>query len=70
MAQVLDSIIEFFSGIITFIANIVNGLVQLVLTIPSVLRFLGFAMGALPSVIAVFAVAFITTSVVYLVIGR
>ena len=70
MAQVLDSIIEFFSGIVTFLANIINGLVQLILTIPSVLRFLGFAMGSLPSVIAVFAVAFITTSVVYLVIGR
>lgn len=70
MAQVLESIISFFSGIVTFLSNIINGLIQLIITIPNILRFLGIAMGALPSMIAVFAVAFISTSVVYLVLGR
>lgn len=70
MQQVLESILTFFQGIISLIGNLLNGIRQLIVMIPQALAFIGQSFGALPSVIAVFAVAMITVSVVYLVIGR
>lgn len=70
MQQVLESILTFFQGIISLIANLLHGIAQLIIMIPQALAFIGTSLGALPSIIAVFAVAMITVSVVYLVIGR
>lgn len=70
MSQVLDSILTFFQSIASFLINLVGGLVQLILTIPKALYFIGVAIGSLPAVLTVFAVAFISVAVVYLVIGR
>lgn len=70
MQQVLESFITFFEGIISLIGNLLNGIRQLVIMIPQALAFIGQSFGAIPSVIAVFAVAMITVSVVYLVVGR
>lgn len=70
MQAVLESILTFFEGIISLIANLLYGIQQLVVMIPQALAFIGSSLGSLPSVITVFAVAMITVSVVYLVIGR
>lgn len=70
MAEALASFLDFFSGIISLIGNLLNGLRQLLIMIPQALGFLGTALGALPAQIAVFAVAMVAVSVVYLVIGR
>lgn len=70
MAQVLDSILQFFYGIGMFLENIINGIIQLVQIIPQAMAFMATALGSLPSIIATFALAMITVSIVYLVVGR
>lgn len=70
MQAVLESILTFFQSIVSFLSNIIGGFIQLVLLIPKALYFIGVAMGSLPAVLTVFAVAFISVAVVYLVIGR
>lgn len=70
MADVIQSILYFLQGTVSFIINIVNGLYQLILMIPKALGFVSISLGALPPVLTVFAVAFVSVSIVYLIIGR
>lgn len=70
MADFLFSILTFITNIGSFTANLVTGVLQLVKMIPEALTLTSTAIGALPPVIAVFATAMVSVSVVYLVIGR
>lgn len=55
---------------ITILANFVSGIVQLIWMIPKALSFLLYSISQMPPVMTAFAVAFVSVSVVYLVIGR
>lgn len=70
MPAFLEAIINFFGTLATLIFNLISGITQMVQMIPSALSFLFIAISSLPPVVVTFAVAFVTVSVVYLVIGR
>lgn len=70
MASFLESILSFLGMIVTVSYNFVTGVVQIVKLIPVALSMLSYSVSALPPTIIVFATAFISVSVVYLVIGR
>lgn len=55
---------------ITILANLVSGIVQLIWMIPKAVYFLTYSISQMPPVMTAFAVAFVSCSVVYLVIGR
>lgn len=70
MASFLESILSFLGMIVTVSYNFVTGVVQIVKLIPVALSMLSYSVSALPPTLIVFATAFISVSVVYLVIGR
>ena len=70
MQQVLQSIIAFFSSIVSFFENLLHGTAQLLKLIPAAFSMLSYCINQLPPVLVVFAIAFVTVSVVYLVVGR
>lgn len=67
---ILESIGEFLLMIGSVLGNFLLGVAQLVSMIPQALSFLAYGIASLPPVLTVFATAFISISVVYLVIGR
>lgn len=70
MAAFLESILNVLTMLIAVVVNFVKGVLQLISLIPSALSMLSYSLMALPPVLVVFATAFISVSVVYLVIGR
>lgn len=68
--QILDSIGQFLLMVGGIIGNLLMGITELVQMIPQALTFLAYGITSLPPVLTVFATAFISISVVYLVIGR
>lgn len=67
---VFDALVQFFTTVLSFLYNFVAGFVQLVAIIPSALSMLTYSFNQLPPVLVAFAVAFVSVSVVYLIIGR
>lgn len=55
---------------IAILTNLISGIVQLIWMIPKALSFLLYSISQMPPVMTAFAVAFVSVSVVYLVIGR
>lgn len=70
LALFFESILSVLSMLITLVVNFVRGVVQLISILPTALTMLSYSVSALPPMIVVFATAFISVSVVYLVIGR
>lgn len=70
LASFLESILSVLSMLVTLVVNFVRGIVQLISILPVALNMLSYSVSALPPMIIVFATAFISVSVVYLVIGR
>lgn len=66
----LQGISDFLMMLIGIIGNFIGGVLQLILTIPKALYFLTYGISMMPPVLVAFATAFITVSVVYLVVGR
>lgn len=61
-----DAIIAAMSVLFSFL----QGLQQLIRMIPSAVSMLSYSIQQMPPVLTVFAIAFMSVSVVYLVIGR
>lgn len=57
-------------SLVSFVVNMVTGLLDLLASIPTILTFLTSSIGHLPPVVLPFATAGITISVVLLVVGR
>lgn len=70
MANFLTGLVDFLSLIGNIIGSFLAGLVQLVSLIPQALQMLTYSIASLPPVFTVYAVAFVSVSVVYLVINR
>ena len=70
MVQFFQGIANFFQSLGAFIINILSGLKYLVTVIPKSLTMLTYSLGFMPTVLIAFALALVTVSVVYLVIGR
>lgn len=70
MLEFLSAIGDAFSAIISFIVNIVNGLIFLVGMIPKAMGIITVSFGYLPSVFVAMATAGIAICIVYLLIGR
>ena len=70
MVNFLDSIFDFLMMIVDLVTNFVHGVVQMLGMVAGAVSFTTTVIGSLPTPLVVFAVAFVTVSVVYLIIGR
>ena len=70
MLDFLSAIGDSFSAIISFIVNIVNGLIFLVGMIPKAMDIITVSFGYLPSMLVGLAVAGVAISTVLFLIGR
>lgn len=70
LGQFLSALVDVMAMAITFVVNFITGVIQMISLIPSALSMLAYAISSLPPMLTVFATAFISVSVVYLVIGR
>lgn len=65
-AAILNAIVAAF----TFLESIVVGIIQLIVMLPNAISLLSYSITMIPPVLMVFATAFVSVSVVYLIIGR
>lgn len=70
MLNFLTAIVEFFSAIGSFLLNIVKGVLVIIYMIPSALDIVSLSYGYMPSVLSAFAMAAISISIIYFLIGR
>lgn len=70
MLDFLTAVGESFAAIISFIVNIVQGLIFLVGMIPKAFAVISISFGYMPAILVTFAAAGIAISIVYLLIGR
>lgn len=70
LGQFLSALVDVMAMAVTFVVNLISGLIHMIQIIPSALSMLSYGVSSLPPVLTVFATAFISVSVVYLVIGR
>lgn len=66
----LTQIVSFFGAAVKILGSFLAGLAQLIYVIPQALTMLTYTIASMPSVLVIFATAFISVSVVYLVVGR
>lgn len=67
---VLSQIGTILVSLVQLVLNIVTGIYQMIITIPKAVTMLTYSVAQLPPMLLIFATAFITVSVVYLVIDR
>lgn len=67
---ILKSIGDFIFSIGALILNLLSGLMQMIIMIPSALTMLTSSVAYMPTILVAFAMALITVSIVYLVVGR
>lgn len=70
MIDFFQKVIQFFTSLGAFVWNIALGVKYLVTVIPKSLVMLTYSVGFMPTILVAFALALISVSVVYLVIGR
>lgn len=70
MAEFFSGVASFFTAIIDFVVNIVEGLVYMITMIPQGMATITVAIGYLPGALLPFATAGIAICIVYLLIGR
>lgn len=70
MLNVFEALINFFSMIGSFVSNIVTGLASMLNLIPQAVTTINYAIGYMPDVLTVFALAGIGICVVFHIIGR
>lgn len=73
----LDSLTNFFDWLYSFLGNIgnflisiIDGLLNIIKSLPVVMNMISSSIGYLPSTLAAFATLTITISIVYLLVGR
>ena len=57
-------------SLVSFLGNLISGLLDLLMSLPTILPFTASSRGHFPSIVLPFAVAGITISVVLLLVGR
>lgn len=70
MQAFVETISNFFNQIATVVQSFFVGIVQMLATIPRSVGFFNEFAQVLPAEILVYALAFITISVLFLIIGR
>lgn len=67
---ILNQIGTVIASLVQIVLNFLTGIYQMIVTVPKALTMLTYSVAQLPPMLLVFATAFITISVVYLVIDR
>lgn len=70
MTNILSTIGDFIYAVVNLLINFVTGIIQLLTILPQAVTMLTSSVAFMPSIITAFAIALISVSVVYLVIGR
>lgn len=70
MSNILQSLGDFIYAVVNLLINIVTGTIQMLTIIPNAVTMLTYSVGYMPSVLVGFAVALISVSIVYLILGR
>lgn len=70
MGDWLLSIVKFIGSLLALLASFVDGLFHLLQMLPSAMTMVTTSVSSMPSVLIPFAVAAVTISVVYLIVGR
>lgn len=70
MSNILQSLGDFIYSVVNLLINIVTGTLQMLSIIPSSVAMLTYSVGYMPTILVGFAVALISVSVVYLILGR
>lgn len=70
MSSIIQAIAAVLVAAVKLIANFFAGLGQMFFMLPDALTLLSYSISMLPPVLVVMATAFISVSVVYLIIGR
>lgn len=70
MLDFLSAVADSFSALLSFVLNLVNGLIYLVGMVPKSMGIVNASFGYLPSVLVTFAGAGIAICVVLFLIGR
>lgn len=70
MTEVITTVINFFNMIVDVVSNFVAGVGALLSYIPGALSLVTSVINYMPTELTVFAVAFISVSIVYLIVGR
>ena len=70
MFEFFNWIVSTVSALVGFVLQIIDGLFRLIGLIPVAVNVLTQSVGYLPSILAVFAGATITISVIFIIVGR
>ena len=70
MLSFLQSIIDFFAMLGSFLGNVISSLFQLITLLPKALIFVQSAIGFVPSAILTFIIAGVGLSLVFMIVGR
>lgn len=70
MLNVFEAIMDFLSMLGSYVSNIVTGLFSMLNLIPQAVTTVNYAIGYMPDVLTVFALAGIGICVVFHIIGR
>lgn len=68
--SILNQIGTVLASLVQIVINFLTGIFQMITTVPKALTMLTYSLAQLPPMLLVFATAFVTISVVYLVIDR
>lgn len=70
MNNLFKSIGDFLYAVVNLLINMVSGIAQMLVMIPSALTMLTNSVAYMPTILIAFAIGLITISIVFLVVGR
>lgn len=70
MLNVFNAVMDFLSMLGSYVSNIVTGLASMLNLIPQAVTTVNYAIGYMPDVLSVFALAGIGICIVFHIIGR
>lgn len=68
--NIINQIGTIIGSLVQIVLNFLSGIYQMITTVPKALTMLTYSIAQLPPMLLIYATAFITISVVYLVIDR
>lgn len=68
--NIINQIGTIIGSLVQIVLNFLQGIFQMIITVPKALTMLTYSIAQLPPMLLIYATAFITVSVVYLVIDR
>ena len=68
--NIINQLGTIIASLIQIVLNFLTGIYQMIVIVPKAVTMLTYSVAQLPPVLLVYATAFITVSVVYLVIDR